>query len=109
MQKHSMLVVMRATDFVNPGQIPVIVADFPLYMQQKKCQWKFPDEDMANLPDTHPAVHEAFMKGKFAVQRGDKKISLMALDQSQEHSIKFLKEDSGSKGLYAKQEEKEIN
>ena len=44
MQKHSMLVVMRATDFVNPGQIPVIVADFPQYMQQKKFQWKFPDE-----------------------------------------------------------------
>ena len=66
-------------------------------------------KDMANLPDTHPAVHEAFMKGKFVVQRGDKKIALMALDQSQEHSIKFLQEDSGSKGLYAKQEEKEIN
>lgn len=65
--------------------------------------------DMANLPDTQPAVHEAFMEGKFVVQRGDKKFSLMALDQSQEHSIKFLKEDSGSKGLYARQGEKEIN
>ncbi|XP_076158119.1 uncharacterized protein LOC143140875 [Alosa pseudoharengus] len=266
-----MLVVMKATEFVNPGQVPVIVADCPLYTQQKKCQWKFPDEvgeskmvcfmgflhiemmsqecggkllagsgwdrmfalakifntgvaasllsgkhvkrtryayqltlawlhvlkiqayegycqegygphesmemwenrlrnnapttsywltvrdylrincrlirgqrvrnwpltlnaledlcpwlfafghtnyahwmpvflkDMANLPDTHPAVHEAFMEGKFVVQRGDKKFSLMPLDQSQEHSIKFLKEDSGPKGLYAQQEEKEIN
>ncbi|KAJ8378777.1 hypothetical protein AAFF_G00236490 [Aldrovandia affinis] len=53
---------------------------------------------MATLPDTHPSVHEAFMEGKFVVQRGDKKFSLMALDQSQEHNIKFLKEDSGSKG-----------
>ena len=26
----------------------------------------------------------------------------MGLDQSQEHSIKFLKEDSGPKGLYGK-------
>ena len=32
----------------------------------------------------------------------------MALDQSQEHSIKFLKEDSGTKGLYGQQEEKEV-
>ena len=32
----------------------------------------------------------------------------MALDQSQEHSIKFLKEDSGARGLYGQQEEKEV-
>ena len=60
--------------------------------------------DMARLPETHPAVYEAFMAGKFVVQRGDKKSSLMALDQSQEHSIQFLKEDSGAKGLYGQQE-----
>ena len=48
------------------------------------------------------------MEGKFVVQRGDKTFSLMALDQSQEHSIKFLKEDSGAKGLYGQQEEKEV-
>ena len=44
MQKHSKLVSMRATDFANPGQIPVIVGDCPLYAQQKKCQWQYPDE-----------------------------------------------------------------
>ena len=44
MQKHAMLMCMKATDFVNPGQIPVIVGDCPLYTLQKKCQWKFPDE-----------------------------------------------------------------
>ena len=64
--------------------------------------------DMTSLPESHPGVHEAFMQGKFVVQRGDKKFSLMALDQSQEHSIKFLKEDSGTKGLYGRQEENEI-
>ena len=42
------------------------------------------------------------------MQRGEKKFSLMALDQSQEHSIKFLKEDCVAKGLYGQQEEKEI-
>ena len=30
--------------FINPGQVPVIVGDCPLYAQQKKCQWKFTDE-----------------------------------------------------------------
>ena len=57
--------------------------------------WK----DMSCLPETHSSVHKAFMEGKFVVQRSDKKFSLMALDQSQEYSIKFLKEDSGAKGL----------
>ena len=52
----------------------------------------------------HREVHEAFMAGKFVVQRGDKKSSVMALDQSQEHSIQFLKEDSGAKGLCGQQE-----
>ena len=32
----------------------------------------------------------------------------MALDQSQEHSIKFFKQDSGAKGLYGQPEEKEV-
>ena len=48
------------------------------------------------------------MAEKFGVQRGDKKSSLVALDQSQEHSIQFLKEDSGAKGLYGQQESKEV-
>ena len=60
------------------------------------------------LPETHPSVHEAFMTGKFVVQRGDKKFSLMALDQSQEHSIKFLKEDHGAMGLYGQPESEEV-
>ncbi|KAL8591565.1 hypothetical protein ACOMHN_055532 [Nucella lapillus] len=269
MQKHAMLVVAKATDFVNPHQVPVIVGDCPLYALQKKCQWVFPEEvgeqkmvsfmgflrvemtaqecggkllagsgwdrmfclskiyetgvaasllggkhvkrtrhayhltlawlhlleieayeeycnagfgpfepmvvwerrmfinaptaffwitvreylslmcrivkgqrlgdwpltlsalhdmcpwffafghtnyarwlpvflrDMAKLPETHPSVHEAFMCGKFSVQRGDSKFSLMALDQSQEHSVKFLKE-GGTKGLYGQPGEKEM-
>ena len=65
-------------------------------------------KDMACLPETHPSVHEGFMEGKFVVQRSDKKFSLMALDQSQEHSIKFLRENSEAKGLYGQPEEKEV-
>jgi len=44
MQKHAMLVVKKSIDNVNPCQIPVIVGDCPLYAQQKKCQWVYPDE-----------------------------------------------------------------
>ena len=251
MQKHAILMAKKAIEFVNPGQVPVIVGDCPLYALQKKCQWKYPDEvgeskmvcfmgflhveivsqecggnllagswwdlmffqakdftsgvtvsilggkhvkrtryayqltlvwlhalrvqayneycqeewgphvsmemweknlagkslticywttmrdylltnyrfvrgqrmgdwpltlsacdelcpwfftfghtnsarwmpvflkDMACLPETHPSIYNAFMEGKFVVQRGEKKLSHMALDQSQEHSIKF--------------------
>ena len=66
--------------------------------------WK----DMSCLPETHSSVHKAFMEGKFVVQRSDKKFSLMALDQSQEHSIKFLKDNSEAKGLYGQPEAKEV-
>ncbi|KAJ8378159.1 hypothetical protein AAFF_G00245450 [Aldrovandia affinis] len=44
MQKHSMLVVMKTIEFLNPGQVPVIEGDCPLYAQQKKCQWEYPNE-----------------------------------------------------------------
>ena len=44
MQKHAMLMSKKATSFVNPGQIPVIVGDCPLYAIQKKCQWRYPQE-----------------------------------------------------------------
>ena len=55
--------------------------------------------DMAQLQTLHPDVHDNFMKGNFVVQRSEK-FSLMGLDQSQEHSIRMLKEYGGPKGLY---------
>ena len=36
--------VKKATSFVNPGQMPVIVGDCPLFAIQKKCQWKYPHQ-----------------------------------------------------------------
>ena len=44
------------------------------------------------------------MEGKFVVQRGGKNFSVMALDQSQEHSIQFLKEDNGTNGFHGQQD-----
>ncbi len=57
--------------------------------------------------DPYPTVREAFMEGNFVVQCYDKTLSMMALDQSHEHSIKFLKEDSGAKGLYGHGQQQE--
>jgi hypothetical protein len=44
-------------------------------------------------------VYEASVEGKFVVQCSGKKFSLMALVESQEHSIEFLKEESGIKAF----------
>ena len=64
--------------------------------------------DMSKLPDLHPDVHQAFMSGLFGVQRSNKKFSVMSLDQSHEHSIKYVKEDGGSRGNYQDKFEKEM-
>ena len=56
--------------------------------------------DMARLPDIHPSVHKAFMAGNFVMQRGDKKSSLMAFDQNQEHSIQFLPFDLSTQSMH---------
>ena len=44
MQKHAMFVTKKAIEFVNPGQVPVIEGDCPLYAQRKKCQLAYPNE-----------------------------------------------------------------
>ena len=58
------------------------------------------------LPITHPDVHTAFTQGLFVAQRSKKKFAKLALDQSQEHSVKYLKDRDGTKGL--QQDEKEV-
>ena len=55
MIKHGMNVIRWSTDFLNPGQIPVVAFDAPLYALAKFTQW--------NCPDTHG-------EGKFIVMFG---------------------------------------
>ena len=43
-QKHCMLTTMKATEFVNPGQTPVIAGDLQVYMSQKKAQYMYLEE-----------------------------------------------------------------
>ena len=42
MVKHGMDVLRQVTDYVNPGQLPVIILDQPLYTIAKYVQWKWP-------------------------------------------------------------------
>lgn len=42
MVKHGMNLIKDATEHVNPGQIPVLTVDQPLYAIDKKIQWIWP-------------------------------------------------------------------
>ena len=43
MIRHAMTVVKTAVDRLNPGQVPVLTADQPLYTLAKLIQWCWPD------------------------------------------------------------------
>lgn len=43
MIKHSMSVVQAAVQHVNPGQVPILTADQPLFALAKQIQWTWPD------------------------------------------------------------------
>jgi hypothetical protein len=42
MIKHSMTIVQAAVQHLNPGQVPVLAADQPLYVLAKQIQWTTP-------------------------------------------------------------------
>lgn len=42
MIKHGMDVLREATQFLNPGQLPVVAVDAPLYALAKFVQWRWP-------------------------------------------------------------------
>ena len=42
--KHGIDIIREVTHHVNPGQIPVLTVDQPLYAIAKRHQWKWPDE-----------------------------------------------------------------
>ncbi len=43
MVKHGMTVQMKATQHLNPGQIPITAFGAPLFTLAKLVQWKWPD------------------------------------------------------------------
>ncbi len=42
MIKHSMTLVQAIVKYLNPGQVPVLAADQPLYALAKQIQWSWP-------------------------------------------------------------------
>ena len=43
MMYHSMNIGKQAVQHLNPGQVPFITVDQPLFALAKKIQWNFPD------------------------------------------------------------------
>ena len=43
MIRHALNVVKLATEHVNPGQVPVIAMDQPLFALAKQIQWQWPE------------------------------------------------------------------
>lgn len=39
---HSMDVIKKATEYLNPAQVPVIAVDQPLFTVAKQIQWNWP-------------------------------------------------------------------
>ena len=42
MIKHAMAIVLAAVQHLNPGKVPIITADKPLYALAKQIQWSHP-------------------------------------------------------------------
>lgn len=60
MIRHAMDMIKAATEYLNPGQVPVIAVDQPLYSVAKQIQW--------NLPDSHGEKQFVFMFGGLHVE-----------------------------------------
>ncbi|KAH3798968.1 hypothetical protein DPMN_152572 [Dreissena polymorpha] len=47
--RHSMTIIKACVNFLNPGQIPVMACDQPLYALAKNIQWNWPERYGDNL------------------------------------------------------------
>ena len=60
MIRHSMNVVKDAVEILNPGQVPIVAVDQPLYAVAKQIQW--------NWPETHGEDHFIIMFGGLHIE-----------------------------------------
>ena len=60
MIRHSMDVIKKATEYLNPGQVPVIAVDQPLFTVAKQIQW--------NWPESHGEQHFVFILGGLLIE-----------------------------------------
>ena len=56
-------------------------------------------KDMAELPTLHPEVAQAFMEGRFTVQKTKHVFSSMAMDHAHEQMNASIKGDGGAVGI----------
>ncbi len=66
MIRHSMDVVKKAVEILNPGQVPIITVDQPLYTIAKQIQWSW--------PATHGEDHFIVMFGRLHIEMAALKI-----------------------------------
>jgi hypothetical protein len=74
MIRHSMDVIKRAVDILNPGQVPIITVDQPLYTLAKQIQWSW--------PDTHGEDHFVILFGGLHIEMAALKTLGDLLDSS---------------------------
>ena len=70
-----MAIVKAAIQHVNPGQVPVLAADQPLFALAREIQWTW--------PATHGEHHFVIMFGGLHVEMGELKVSSMIYNNSQ--------------------------
>ena len=56
-------------------------------------------QNLKELPLRHPEVHKQFLKGKFTVQKTNRKFSCISDDQAHEQNNKVIKDDGGAIGI----------
>ena len=61
MIRHSMNIVKKATEYLNPGQVPVIAVAQPLFAVAKQIQW--------NWPKTHGEPNFVILLGGLHIER----------------------------------------
>lgn len=64
MIKHSMNIVKESVNHLNPGQVPVVTLDQPLFALAKEIQWYYPDTHAENNFIMFGGLHieQAFLK-----------------------------------------------
>ena len=75
MIKHSMTIIKAAIQHLNPGQVPVLAADQPLFALAKEIQWTW--------STAHGEDHFVIMFGGLHIEMGMLKVSSMIYINSQ--------------------------
>ena len=74
MQKHGLKVICSAIEKLNPGQIPVVCGDQPIYAILKQIQWQYNDYNESKivilLGGLHIELHHWGLLGKLLMASG---------------------------------------